>query len=269
MKKLKYSWLLATALTACAIPTAGSVHDTYKPLFWPQEKRQIAFADAQNFVDVSTVEKGTFVNLLTVGPELKLTGDLDEYFETQNIAGLIVTHKGQIRLEKYAGGLTPEKDWSSFSVAKSITSTLVGAAIKDGHIDSLDSFVTDYIPELKDTAYEGVTIKHLLTMTSGVKWSENYSSPLSDVAKFIQHTPKNGLSITLDYMRQLKRSATPGEKFNYNTGETNLAGILVARATEQTLSPSAQRARKLAAVASPRACVTMPALLNLYRAAAK
>ena len=71
----------------------------------------------------------------------------------------------------------PRGRWVSFSVAKSLTSTLVGAAIKDGHIASVDDAVTRYIPELRDSVYDGVTLRQLLTMTSGVRWNEDYTGP--------------------------------------------------------------------------------------------
>src|SRR5437868_3282959 len=85
------------------------------------------------------------------------------------------------RAGRHAG--KPEHRWISFSVTKSITSTLVGAALQDGRIKSLDDLVTHYIPRLAGSAYDGVTIRQLLTMSSGVRWSEDYSDPNSDVAR--------------------------------------------------------------------------------------
>ena len=124
----------------------------------------------------------------------------------------------------------------SFSVTKSITSTLIGAAIKDGHIKSLDDGVTSYLPELKASAYEGVTIRDLITMTSGVKWHETYTDPNSDVAQFSQLLFGVGHDPILRYMASLPRAHKPGTTFNYNTGETDLAGFLVTRATGKHLA---------------------------------
>jgi CubicO group peptidase (beta-lactamase class C family) len=121
-------------------------------------------------------------------------------------------------------------------VAKSITSTLIGAAIKDGKIKGLDDLVTSYIPELAGSAYEGVTVRQLITMTSGVKWNENYTDPNSDVAKEGLTQIEPGVNPVVSYMRRLPREATPGSKFLYKTGETDLAGILLSNAVGEPLS---------------------------------
>ena len=121
--------------------------------------------------------------------------------------------------------------WTSFSVAKSFTSTLVGIAIKEGFIDSLESDVTQYIPGLRGSAYEGVSVEQLLTMTSGVAWNEDYEDPEADVAKFLNHRGDGSMPDLVSYMRKLPRAHPPGEVWNYSTGETNLIGILVSSAT--------------------------------------
>jgi CubicO group peptidase (beta-lactamase class C family) len=121
-------------------------------------------------------------------------------------------------------------------VAKSVTSTLVGAAIKDGKIKSLDDPITLYLPDLKASAYEGVTLRQLITMTSGVKWNEDYSDPNSDVAKVGFNTPEPGVNPVVGYMRRLPREAAPGTKFVYKTGETDLAGVLVSTAVGKPLA---------------------------------
>ncbi|RMJ20470.1 hypothetical protein PHISP_08660, partial [Aspergillus sp. HF37] len=77
--------------------------------------------------------------------------------DSEKTAGLLVLQDGKIRLERYGLGFGPEGRWTSFSVAKSITSTLVGAAIQDGHIESLDTPIVRYLPELADSAYDGVS----------------------------------------------------------------------------------------------------------------
>jgi CubicO group peptidase (beta-lactamase class C family) len=115
-----------------------------------------------------------------------------------------------------------------------VTSTLIGAAIKDGYIKSLDEDVSSYIPALKGSAYEGVTIGNLLTMTSGVKWNEDYGDPNSDVAKFASGTPgPDGESPIVAYMAHLPREAKPGTKFVYKTGESDLIGVLLSHATHR------------------------------------
>lgn len=161
---------------------------------------------------------------------------LDDFIEEQNVAGLLILQDGKIRLERYALGHNETNLWSSLSVAKSVTSTLVGAAIKDGSIKSVDDYVTDYIADLKGSAYDSVKIRHLLTMTTGVRWNENYTDADSDIARFETDSITPGMNATVSYMRRLPAEAEPGEKFTYSTGETHLLGTLVSEATHQTLS---------------------------------
>jgi CubicO group peptidase (beta-lactamase class C family) len=161
---------------------------------------------------------------------------LDEYMQEQRIAGLVVIYKGQVITERYGLDFGPQDKWTSFSVAKSFTSTLVGAAIKDGSIKSLEDKVSDYILDMKGSAYDDVSIRQLLTMTSGVKWNEDYSDPDSDVSKFNFSKPDAGVDITASYLRKLPRQSAPGEKWLYSTGETNLIGLLVSQATGKSLS---------------------------------
>jgi len=113
---------------------------------------------------------------------------------------------------------------------------MVGVAIKDGYIGSLDDKVSQYLTEMKGSAYDDVTIAQLLTMTSGVKWNEDYEDPNSDVARFNEHKAEPGVDVTVSYMRKLPREAPAGTKWVYKTGETNLIGVLVSRATGKTLS---------------------------------
>jgi CubicO group peptidase (beta-lactamase class C family) len=161
--------------------------------------------------------------------------------EAYRVSGLLVIQDGRVLLEKYGLGRGPKDRWTSFSVAKSVTATLVGAAIQDGHIKSLKTPVTDILPELKGSAYEGVTLRQLLMMSSGVRWNEDYSDPNSDVAKgplegLKLAEGKPGLNPVVAYMRTLPRAHAPGTKFNYNTGETDLVGILLARAVGKGLA---------------------------------
>ena len=153
-----------------------------------------------------------------------------------NVSGVMVVKDGKVMLERYGLGRKPEDRWISFSVTKSITSTLVGAAIKDGKIKSIDDQVTSYIPELKGSAYDGVSIRKLLTMSSGVKWNEDYTDPNSDVARAGASILEPGVNPIVSYMKALPRANEPGTKFTYNTGETDLVGILVSNAVGKSLS---------------------------------
>jgi CubicO group peptidase (beta-lactamase class C family) len=116
-----------------------------------------------------------------------------------------------------------------------LTSTLFGAAVKDGKLRLSDP-VTRFIPEMKGSAYDGVTVQQVLTMSSGAKWNENYSDPKSDVAQMFSRPVAANEDVIVAYMRTLGRAAAPGTKFNYNTGETNLAGTILSRAVGMPIS---------------------------------
>jgi CubicO group peptidase (beta-lactamase class C family) len=216
-----------------SMPTDANV------LFWNTAQRDAAFR-AMDRIPIlaksNIIESGDDVYPLPKGAPIKIATDVDAYMKAQRTAGLVIIQDGKIRLEKYGLGFTGNGKWTSFSVAKSFTSTLVGAAIKDGYIKSIDDKVSAYIPDLEGSAYDDVTIRQLLTMTSGVKWNEDYADPKSDVALFNQHKAKDGMDVTVSYMRTLPREAPAGTKWVYKTGETNLIGVLVSSATKKNLS---------------------------------
>jgi CubicO group peptidase (beta-lactamase class C family) len=205
-------------------------------LFWTVEQRDNAFRAMEKLVKVNDIAAGGAVHALPAGKPLTLQFDVDAYMKSQRNAGLIIVQDGKVRLEKYALDYSKDGRWTSFSVAKSLTSTMVGAAVRDGYIKSLDDKVTVYIPDLKGSAYDDVSVKQLLTMTSGVKWNEDYTDPKSDVALFNLHKAEPGVDVTVSYMRKLPREAPAGSKWVYKTGETNLIGVLVSSATKKTLS---------------------------------
>ncbi len=208
-------------------------------LFWTQGQRDSGFRlmDKLPFlVSARTIEAGSEPRPLDEGDPLPPVLDLDAVMADQRLAALVVLHDGKVRAERYGLGFEASERWTSFSVAKSLTSTLVGAALKDGHLESLDAMVTDYIPGLAGSPYDNVTIAQLLTMTSGVGWNEDYNDPTSDVAQFGNHVPEGDLPQIVSYMRTLSRAHPPGEVWNYSTGETNLIGILVSEATGRPLA---------------------------------
>lgn len=242
MRRYLAAMLLCAAATACTAPASTKTTDTLPKdmnvLFWTQDQRDLAFRTMETVpkVVVNTVEAGDVVYPLPQGQSIDLGLDVDAYMAKQRHAGLIIVQDGKIRLEKYALGYGAAGRWTSFSVAKSFTSTLVGAAVKDGYIKSLDDKVTVYIPGLKGSAYDDVSVRQLLTMTSGVKWNEDYTDPKSDVALFNMQKPVAGEDVTVSYMKTLPRDVPAGSKWLYSTGETNLIGVLVSSATGKTLS---------------------------------
>ncbi|MCZ2096670.1 MAG: beta-lactamase family protein [Burkholderiales bacterium] len=208
-------------------------------LFWSQPQRDAAFRALDRLpvlAKARVVPAGNAPLPLPPGPALKLALDVDAYMAGQRSAALLIVHDGKVRLERYGLDFDAGGRWTSFSVAKSITSTLVGAALRDGFIRSMDDKVSDYLPDMKGSAYDDVSIRQLLTMTSGVRWNEDYADPGSDVARFNNHEPEPGVDALVSYLRRLPREVPAGTRWHYSTGETNLVGILVGAAVGKPLS---------------------------------
>ncbi len=217
-----------------AIPTNRDV------LFWSQAQRDAAFRALDRLPILAKARAipagGTPRPLPTGSPLPKLAVDVDAFMTSQRNAALIVVHDGKVRLERYGLDFDATGRWTSFSVAKSITSTLVGAAIADGFIKSMDDKVSVYVPQMKGSAYDDVSLRQLLTMTSGIHWNEDYADPKSDVARFNNHEPEEGVESLVSYLRRLPREAPAGTRWHYSTGETNLVGVIVAQAVGKPLA---------------------------------
>jgi len=162
--------------------------------------------------------------------------DLYDYVSLDRVSGLLVLKDGKIAYETYQLGNHERTRWMSMSMVKSITATLIGAAIEDGHIQNIDDPLTRYLPQLAGSAYEGVTVRNLLQMASGVKWDETYTNPKSDRRRMleVQQTQEPGGVLAL--MSKLPRAAEPGTRFNYSTGETQVAGALLRAAVKVPLA---------------------------------
>ncbi len=172
------------------------------------------------------------VTFLGAGQQLHLA----DYIRLNRVAGLLVLKDGQIALERYQFGNTPQTRWVSFSVVKSITSTLAAAAIQDGLIGSLNDPVTKYLPALRGSGYDGASIRNVLQMASGVNWNEAYMDPSSDRRKMLDLQMQQRPGALLQFMATLPRAGPPGMEWNYNTGETYVLGALVRAAVKRPLS---------------------------------
>lgn len=162
--------------------------------------------------------------------------DLFDYLALNRVAGLLVLKDGKVAMEDYELGAGPETRWASFSMAKSVTSTLIGAALEKGFIASLDEPVTRYLPALRNSAYEEVSIRDLLEMASGIAWNETYTDPNSDCRKLTDAQLEHRAGASLAYMKTLSRAFPAGTVWNYNSGEANIAGAVVEEATHMSLA---------------------------------
>lgn len=162
---------------------------------------------------------------------------IEDLMRDEHVSGLLVVKDETIVLERYAMGLTPEGRWQSSSMVKSLTSCLIGAAIHDGLIASVDDPVPRYLGEFAGTAYEGVTIRHLLTMSSGIEWSENTDDLRSDVAEhYIKVIAARARGQITEYLKTRTLAVPPGTQYYYNTGDTFLLGLILSAVTGRTVS---------------------------------
>jgi len=203
------------------------------------------FAHSDELFPVRAVERGSTVRKLPAAKstlknvQFEAGGrryDLFDYLALNRVAGLLILKNGEVVLEDYELGIAPETHWPSFSMAKSASSTLVGAALQDGSIASLDDPVTKYVPSLKGGAYEGVSVRNVIQMASGVKWDETYTDPKSDRRKLLEIQLQQKPGTVLPYMSALPRAGAPGTIWNYNTGETFVVGTVLEGATHKPLA---------------------------------
>jgi CubicO group peptidase (beta-lactamase class C family) len=162
--------------------------------------------------------------------------DLFDYLADNRVAGLLVLKDGKVAFENYELGATPGTRWISFSMAKSVASTLVGAALQQDLIGSLDDPLIRYLPQLKGRVYDGVSIRNIMQMASGVKWNETYTDPHSDRRKLLDRQLDQKPGGIVAYMNTLSRAGPPGSIWNYSTGESFLVGALLEAATHKPLA---------------------------------
>ncbi len=155
----------------------------------------------------------------------------DKYLKDSKTVAFLIIKNDTIQYEKYFNGYERGSIVASFSMAKSVTSILIGCAIDEGLIKSVDEPITKYIPELTEAGFEKVKIKHLLQMTSGIDFNESYVNPFGDVATFYY-----GRNLRKDIEKMTLKSE-PGVAFEYTSGSTQLLGLVLERAlTNKTLT---------------------------------
>lgn len=160
---------------------------------------------------------------------------LSDLLEATNATGLLVIKDGKIVFEKYFLGADEHSRFTSMSMAKSFTSTLVGMAIADGKIANVNRAVTDYVPELKGSGYDGIPIRDVLQMSSGVKFSEAYNGTDDLSNMWTQCVEENKQSLD-DYARSLAREEPAGKRFYYRSIDTQVLGWVVRSATGEHLA---------------------------------
>lgn len=222
------------ALTPCPAPFDHQLPDPHQMLNWSQKDRVVGFRnDYRNYAgDVflhGQAKPLAHANNLLVDAQYQVNGHtyhLADYLKRENVAGMLVLKNGKVAYKYFAEGNTDTTLWTSRSVGKSVVSTLVGIAIKQGKIHSLNDNITAYEPELKGTAWDGVTLKQLIQHTSGVAWNEDYTNPKSDFAQLTQCEAQAGAYACVRHIvTHLKRAHPAGEQWSYSSGGAWLLGM--------------------------------------------
>ncbi len=156
---------------------------------------------------------------------------IDSIATANNSVAFLIIRNDSLLLEHYYQGYTDSSTVASFSMAKSYTSALIGAAIADGFIKSVDEPITNYLTELKDKeGFDKITIKHVLQMTSGIKANESYYNPFGQAAKlYYGRTLRKSL-------KHLHTDYEPGTQFAYRSVNTQVLGFIIERATKKSVT---------------------------------
>jgi CubicO group peptidase (beta-lactamase class C family) len=239
----------AIGLASCPQPFDAVLPPAAEMLSWDQHSRVIGFRNTWRLYPGDAFHaNGAQAYPLPPAPyklpalRYQMDGQtfgLDDYLRHQAVTGFLILKEGRVAYEYYGSGNTDRTLWTSRSVAKSVVSILVGMAIKEGMIGSVADPVTRYLPELRGTAWEGVTLRDLLQHTSGVAWNEQYADPKSDFAQLTRcEAGGEAYPCVMRLISGLKRKpgVRPGELWSYNTGGAWLVGRVLEQATGMSIA---------------------------------
>ncbi|NIJ41743.1 CubicO group peptidase (beta-lactamase class C family) [Parvibaculum indicum] len=249
---MKTGWKIAIGAGVAAVAAIAAV-GVWK---WPeiQRARFVAsmfsgqeqverFRNMDAYFPVRAFRRGGPVSDLPQGETIDLpatyayggeTRDTQAFLADTDTTGLMAVSQGRVVYENYRRGNDRDTRWISWSVGKSFISALIGIAVEEGHIASIDDKLVDYAPELKGTSYDGVTIRNALEMSSGVAWNEDYSDPDSDISRFGRALAFG--SSMVEFAKTLGRANEPGTVNLYNSLDAQMLGLVLLRATGE--SPS-------------------------------
>ena len=210
-----------------------------RALIW----READIGDRQRFAS-RPIPAGGQASALPAGPQVDLrvpardgdtaTARLDDVLHGTHTRAFVVIHRGRVVYERYDDDSGPRTLETSFSVAKSFVSTLVGIAIDEGRIGSVDDPVTRYVPELaaRDPRFAKITLRDLLTMSSGLRYEESsFPSPRGDDTDTYYGTDLRKMALERTEIEQ-----APGRKWHYNNYNPLLLGLVLERATGMSVS---------------------------------
>lgn len=219
----------------------ATVREVYDGTMYPDIAVN-TFRNIDRLFPTRTIKRGTAVQPLPKADKplgyvrISENRDIYDFVSRNRVTGLLVLKNGKVAMELYQNGNTAQTRWMSMSIAKSVTSTLIGAAVKDGLIASINDPVTKYVPRLAGTGYEGSSIRDVLMMSSGVKWDETYTDPKSDRRALLEVQLAQKPGGALDVMAKLPRIAESGTRNNYSTGETQVAAEILLGAIKKPMA---------------------------------
>ncbi|WP_024769617.1 serine hydrolase domain-containing protein [Aquimarina macrocephali] len=192
-----------------------------------------AYLDDYSYFDNRTVEKGNGTTAWATHPgynKVQSTDRLNAINEELGTVAFMIIKNDSIWYENYAEGFGIDSKTNSFSMAKSMVTGMLGKAIMDGHIKSLDQPVGDFFPEFSQGLAAKTTVGDLSSMSSGLNWTEHYTSPFSITARAYYDPNIRDIMLGLDVVKE------PGQRFEYLSGNTQLLGMVIEKATGKKLS---------------------------------
>ncbi len=243
-KILKFFGILILVLTIVALFNYEKINKLRKVIsLFEKENIVENFLHMEDINETSTLIKSSSPTRLPVNISHQLPKnfqsngqniDVQNFIDRSLTTGLMIIHKDTIIFENYMNGLTPETTHISWSMAKSFISGMIGIAVEEGKIKSIEDQVTDYLPQFKGTGYENVTIKDALEMSSGVGFNEDYSDFNSDINRFGRYFAL-GQSFE-KFALSLKNSRKPGTYNHYVSIDTQVLGMVLKKATGKTIT---------------------------------
>jgi len=239
---------LALGLSACPLPFDAELPPPKDMLTWTPAQRVVGFRNTYRLYRGDVFHaRGAPLALPSVPYRLppvsyRMDGkplNLDAYLRRQAVSGMLILKNGRVAYEFYGAGNGEATLWTSRSVAKSVVSILIGMAIKEGLIASVDDPILRYLPELRGTGWDGVTLRNLLQHTSGIAWNENYADSDSDFARLTRcEAGPDPYPCVWTLVRSLARKpgVQPGEVWSYNTGGAWLVGRVLEQASGMPLA---------------------------------
>ena len=210
---------------------AGTLNNWYT-----QDHMVGAYSAMETLFPVRTVRAGQALRALPRSDAAPDWPFIQRYLDSHPATGLLVIKDGKVLVERYQYGRQPEHRFTSFSMAKTVVAMAIGVAVSEGKIASVDDPVERYEPALAATAWKGVAIRHVLNMSSGVRFDETYDKPNTDIAALSRTWARQGGGLLAALGRFQDRDAAAGDRFKYISADTQVLAQVLTRAVGRPLA---------------------------------